>query len=399
MAVQTSKEIEATVRNIGGIEEATVPFSPGTTLFIGQNATNRTSLLAALNAALGGTQATLKTDADDGGVVLQMDDGKYTRWFERENGSVTTTGEPYTDEPELVNLYATLLEHNRVRRAVEMQGDIREVLLEPVDTDKIQSELRDHQRQRERLSNDIERAERKANDIGLLRNKMAETEEELSETENELAELVERIEEAEATEEEVEEAEKLRDRLDDLRTDLASVEDKIDHHTAELNTAKESIQRLEDEEFEVPPEEEIEGKKKRRTELKDEIESIENEIALIESVVETSRRVSNTETPLFERVEGETPVAELDPANVEVECPMCGSHVSRGEVEGHIEELTGLVTEKRQRRNELQSEHRETDGDISEMKSARREHRQHQRRPSGTSRASRGTTGKSHLSP
>lgn len=67
------------VENIGGIDSTTVKFTPGVTVLAGRNATNRTSFLQALIAALGSDRASLKGDADQGTVTLELDSETYTR--------------------------------------------------------------------------------------------------------------------------------------------------------------------------------------------------------------------------------------------------------------------------------------------------------------------------------
>lgn len=51
------------VRNIGGIDEASVTLPEGVSILTGRNATNRTSFLQALMAGLGSRQSSLKGDA------------------------------------------------------------------------------------------------------------------------------------------------------------------------------------------------------------------------------------------------------------------------------------------------------------------------------------------------
>ena len=60
--------VQLTVDNIGGIDHADVIFSPGVTILAGRNATNRTSLLQVLMAALGSERVSLKGDAEEGRV-------------------------------------------------------------------------------------------------------------------------------------------------------------------------------------------------------------------------------------------------------------------------------------------------------------------------------------------
>ena len=129
------------VRNIGGIDETSVEFSPGVTLFVGRNATNRTSLFQSVMATLGSENVSMKRDADDAEVELELGEETYTRELSRRAGGVTTDGTPYLDDPELADLFAFLLESNEARRAVVGDDELRKLIMRPVDTDEIQSRI------------------------------------------------------------------------------------------------------------------------------------------------------------------------------------------------------------------------------------------------------------------
>src|SRR6056297_1256031 len=110
------------VENVGGIDAAEVALSDGVSVLTGRNATNRTSLLRALGAALGGDTGALKADADRGSVTLSLAGSEYTRTFERDGDTVAVDGDPYTTETTLVDQYSSLLADNPARRAVA-RGD------------------------------------------------------------------------------------------------------------------------------------------------------------------------------------------------------------------------------------------------------------------------------------
>lgn len=71
---QGSREtIQISVENIVGIDQTDLAISPGVTALTGRNATNRTSLLQAVMAALGSDAVSFKGDADEGHVELTID--------------------------------------------------------------------------------------------------------------------------------------------------------------------------------------------------------------------------------------------------------------------------------------------------------------------------------------
>src|SRR6056297_1408031 len=74
---------EVHAENIGGIRDTTVEFLPGITILVGRNATNRTSFLQAVMAALGSENVAIKGDADEAFVELTLGDETYTREMNR----------------------------------------------------------------------------------------------------------------------------------------------------------------------------------------------------------------------------------------------------------------------------------------------------------------------------
>ena len=108
-----------TVENIGGIDTHRVTFESGCTVLKGRNATNRTSLLSGIADVLGGEQATLKSDADEGRIELVLGTETYTQTYTRQNGGLRSEGDQYTDQRDLVDLFVRLHEDNPIRRGVE----------------------------------------------------------------------------------------------------------------------------------------------------------------------------------------------------------------------------------------------------------------------------------------
>ena len=72
MAQISKSAVHVDVRNIGGIDEASVTLPDSVSILTGRNATNRTSFLQALMAGLGSRQSSLKGDAEEGEVTLEL---------------------------------------------------------------------------------------------------------------------------------------------------------------------------------------------------------------------------------------------------------------------------------------------------------------------------------------
>ena len=134
-------EIDVTVRNVGGIDEASIRLSPGVNALVGRNATNRTSFLQALMAVCGSDDVSLKSDAEEGFVEMEMGDSTYTRSLARTGTSVQFDGDPLLEDTTIADLFAFLLESNEARRAVAQGGPLRDMIMESVDTDEINAEI------------------------------------------------------------------------------------------------------------------------------------------------------------------------------------------------------------------------------------------------------------------
>ena len=238
------------VRNIGGIDEAEVTLPPGVSILTGRNATNRTSFLQALVAGLGSSRSSLKGDADEGEVTLEIGGETYTRTLKRRGESVAFGGDPYLVNPELADLFAFLLESNEARRAVARGDDLREITMRPIDTDSIDAEIETCKRERDELEAEIERLDELERGLPDLeterREKQAELEsarEELESVRNRLDDLDTGIEESRSRKDELEEAfQRVRDarsELEDLEFDLETERSTL----RELNTKRGELEK------------------------------------------------------------------------------------------------------------------------------------------------------------
>ena len=128
-----SEIAEFSAENIGGIDSTQVSIPPGVTVLTGKNATNRTSFLQSIMAAMGSDQATLKGDAEEGHVQLTLNGETYKRTLTRTGDSVSFDGDGYLNDPEVAELFAFLLETNEARRSVVRGDELREIIMCPVD--------------------------------------------------------------------------------------------------------------------------------------------------------------------------------------------------------------------------------------------------------------------------
>lgn len=101
-------------------------------------------------------------------VELTLDDDTYTRQLHRRSGSISTNGDPFLDDAELADLFAFLLESNEERRAVATSGDLREVIMRPVDVEEIQAKIDKWVQERKTLTQELEEIDNLKGDLPRL---------------------------------------------------------------------------------------------------------------------------------------------------------------------------------------------------------------------------------------
>ncbi|ADB59716.1 Kinetochore-Ndc80 complex, subunit Spc25 [Haloterrigena turkmenica DSM 5511] len=378
------------VDNIGGIDETEVTFHHGVTVLSGRNATNRTSLLQAIMAALGSEQASLKADADEGQAVLEFGDETYRRTLERRGGTIVTDGDPYLDDPELADLFAFLLETNEARQAVARGDDLRELIMRPVDTNAIKAEIEQYEQQKRELDERLSELDDLENRLPDLEAKRTRLTDEIESLQADLEEAREELEETnvdveQRREEESELEEKLAE-LRDTRSELETVRDRIE-------TERESIEALEDERDEVEArleslssgdetevsrlEAEIDTLQAEKAELSQEISQLQSTIQFNEQLLDEQESV----LPDVATEDDDGPVTDQLLADSEsVTCWTCGSSVPRDQIETTIEQLRSVRQERIEERSEISSELDERRETLSEINENKTEYRQTQRR-------------------
>lgn len=348
------------VENVGGIENTSVTFQKGLTLLEGRNATNRTSLLRAISGVLGGTDAALKSDADEGRVSLELDSETYTRTYERTETEIRENGEPYEKNEELIDLFSSLLEDNPARLAVERGDDLRDLIMRPVDTKAIERRIRTLQSEREEISEEIESVEQQSKRLPQLEEQRQTLERELESIDDEIEELRTEAAEFEADADMVEAADELVDQLDDRCKELSEAEDDFDLVEAELAALRDRPAELRSDREELPEYTQADLKR-----VQDELQTVraqkrdlENTIVDLSSIVEFNEDIlSDSGAKLPESAGKNTdPTAALAPKEEqEVTCWTCGNQAERGTIANQLENLRSVVTEKQTERAELEN--------------------------------------------
>ena len=389
---QAPGEATLSVRNIGGIDETSVTFTPGVTVLAGENATNRTSLLQAIMAALGSGDVSMKGDAESAAVELTIGPETYTREFTRRGSSVATDGEPYLEDPTLADLFAFLLESNEARRAVATGGELRDLILRPVDTDEIQAAIERHRDRRKELDEQLEDLDGLKDRLPSLEAERTRLEDEIDETTSELESVESALEAKDVTVEQTRaERAELEDRLGELRSKRSDLEDV----RYELETERESLESAEarkrelDAELEEqpsPPVDEIEDIEARVETLRNEKRRLEAEINEVQNVIGFNQGMLDGEDDaLLDALEvpDSTPTDDhgdeltdgLLPDGTTT-CWTCGSEVPRDQIEATVDRLRELSRSKLSEVNDIEERLEELTEEVRELERNERRRKQ-----------------------
>ncbi|OYR85451.1 chromosome segregation protein SMC [Halorubrum ezzemoulense] len=367
--------------NIGGIQDTTVTFSPGVTILVGRNATNRTSFLQAVMTALGSSKVSIKGDADEAAVELMLDDETYTRRLHRQQGSITADGTPYLDDAELADLFAFLLESNEARRAVAASDDLRELIMRPIDTDEIHAEIDRLVEERERLKSELNEIDDLKDNLPELESKRVKLQEQIDNKKTELAAKEEELKAADVdVEQQQAEKSELESELERLRSKWSALEDV----RYDLETERESLDALHQERRELETEaddlpetplgelDEVESELSR---LRQQKQRLEAEVSELQSVIGFNEELlEEAESSVFAGLAtgGEDEVTDQLLDDDKVTCWTCGSEVDRDQIGATVSRLCQLSQETMSEVNDLKTT-------ISDLTSKKRDLEQSQR--------------------
>lgn len=365
---QISHGVQLSVSDIGGIDETEVHFDPGVTILEGRNATNRTSLLQALMAALGSDRTSLKGDADEGHVEFILDDRTYTRTLERQNGTILSSGDPYLSDSELADLFAFLLESNEARQAVARGDDLRDLIMEPVDTEAIQREIRQLKQEKQQLDGDLDELDSLKSNLPQLEQKRNQLE---SDIESKRDELREKEAELDAVDADVDETRQEKAELENKLGELRDIRATLEDIRFDIETEEESLEALREERSEVEseldelaetPMGEIDRIEARTNQLRDQKQTLDSELNELQSTIQFNEEMldeteEKTATRWFDASDSGGSVTDQLVADEEtVACWTCGSEVQRDQISTTVDQLRGLREEKLDRSRSILEE-------------------------------------------
>lgn len=367
MSQSKSYEARIDIENIGGISNTSIAFSPGVTLLVGRNATNRTSFLQAVMAALGSERVAIRGDADEAEVTLTLNEDTHSRKLRRQGTAIVTEGEPLLENPTLSDLFAFLTESNEARRAVSTDTDLREVIMRPVDTADIEAEIERLVQERESIEAKLNSIDSIKSNVPELESKQAQLEAEIEETKADLEAKEAELETADADIEEArEEKSELESSLEDLRAKRSTLEDT----RYDLETERESIEALEQEREELREEEaelpdlpvgelqEVESKierlRDRKSQLEQEIDELHSVIGFNEEML-TDGAATAFDEPPSDADAGDDPTDQLLGADG-LTCWTCGSRVEEEQITTTLDHLRDRSQSKVDEVNDIESQ-------------------------------------------
>ena len=340
------------VRNVGGIEDASVTLDPGVMVVAGENASNKSSLLGSLGGVLGGPHPPLRGGRDAGSVTLDTGDKRYALDLRRRDGeTVVADATPYATDATLVNLFVALGEENPIRRAVVDDGDLHELLMRPVDTDEIDAEIARLRERRDDIDERVAALDDRIGDLPELEVRAQQLADERDEVAARLEQRRTALDEAEYREA----AEVTRRILDDLKTARAERErlrERRDTKRRAVESLRDDLEAVEERLAESAPEgvesvatrlETVEDELRR---LRDRKGRLDETINALSPIVELNRDFL-AETRLPETLDAADALDELQPETGTVTCWTCGRPVEQSEIEAQVEAVEAILREKR----------------------------------------------------
>jgi DNA repair exonuclease SbcCD ATPase subunit len=364
------RTLSVEVSNIGGIDYREVDIPPGVTVLQGENATNRSSFLQAIMAGLGSNRATLRGDAQEGSVTITSNGDSQTRTLTRTGETVSFGGEPLLDDTVQADLYSFLLADNEIRQTVEQDGNLYDVLMRPVDTDKIEARINSLQTEQQRVETQLDEAKAAADELPGLeedKNKLQNQRDELEEKIKSLNDEIDQLEKQSQEGDTQEEINELTEELNDKQRELNSVTERIQNLDTRLETAIERLESLD------APDRDEDAIKAEIQDLQDDRDTIQRQIEDYEELdhrltnaIEINQEILNTELdissvvqqmptdvelpdgPLAQKASPEDPTEQLVKGQ-HVMCQVCGSEVN-------ADKIREITSQYREFRNELQNE-------------------------------------------
>lgn len=381
------ESIYISVENIGGIDEATVNIPPGVTILEGRNATNRTSLLQAIIAAIGGDNVTLKGDADKGHVKLTVGDDTYIRALERTENGIVFTGNPHTDDPTTANLFAFLLESNPARQAVKQKQDLRELIMKPIKVDDIKTRINELKSRKKSIDQKLKNLDDLKGKLTSLESQRASLNEEIRKKKKRLTQKEDEIDKIDAdisqTRSEKEELESRLNDLRSLRSELENVRSEIDLQKNSIQSLRTERSRLQEELSELPetPKEDYRYIDNKINQLREQKRELEEDVSGLQDVIQFNEQMLSGEAEAVTSTLSNPDASDQTLTDQLVEdqatvCWTCGSEVQKDQLNETIEQLRAVQQDHLDSIEEVENKLRDLQNKKQQKESQRQQQKQ-----------------------
>jgi len=367
--VHEGQTVRFDVENVGGIDETSAEIPPGVTVLSGKNATNRTSFLQSIMAAMGSSNATLKGDADEGVVELHFGDQHFERSLrETADGGVQITGDGLVDDPDVADLFAFLLETNTARRAVARGEDLRQLIMRPVDIEDIRTEIQRLTEEKAKINDELATIESLKRELPDLEQQRSDLQSKIEQKRAELSELEERIDETDHTLEETrKDHDRLEEKLDELRekrSELAEIRETVDTKEERIERLTERRQELgrKRDDLDEQSTESSETLEERIDRLRREKRSLKTQTSDLQSVIQFNEEMLEDDESAVMNAINDAPdtvgdvTGQLLGRDDSVTCWTCGSSVASGEITAMLDDLRDIRQEKLEDITDIESE-------------------------------------------
>lgn len=392
--ISHAESLDIEVSNLGGIEHREAEIPPGITILSGSNATNRTSFLRALATSFGVDAATLQANKDDGYVSIDIDGTEYTRTFGATGSGVQPGGDRFDEGTPSERELAFLLSSHPIRRLI--RGDfsateLRDELMQPVDTAAIQRRISELEEKKQDLDSDLEQIEKIKTRRTDNQTKVEELNTKLDRLESEREDLKQQVEEAEESDPDITDTiTDLSNTLENKRSEKTTLETKITEYEKRIEYAEDDLENLSGETPDPTEiEKEMEELTEERRDLRDEINRLETQSqnianlkGTVESVILDQESISDIATnypidpqilasgPLGSAVSQDDPVTDALVDLDEKTCPVCGTQVSSDRLNDVRKQLNDIAEPIEE---QIESIRAELEGVDSEYTSLRKQ--------------------------
>jgi predicted nucleic acid-binding Zn-ribbon protein len=357
--------LSISVSNVGGIDSMSCSFKGPVGIVTGPNASNKTSLLRAVAFGLGYPNVPIRSGASEARVELTVGDETVVRTATRNGPGISVEGDALVDSEnsDLLETFACLVEFNDLRSAVRHDGDYASLLKAPMNLDELERERAEKISEKNELRADVdrlddveERLEERREELGEARERVADLDAELDSLRERQSDVVDDDGELEDLREEraslVSERDQYREQIEDLEAAIVDFDERVEDVEADLAEAREAV-----EEYDVA---ELREERKR---IERDLHDLVDRVEVLQSVVTANREMQDSD---YRGALGQDAGLMGDT----VTCWTCGQEADSDQMAATTEALTDIIKRDRERRQEYEPRLEDIDDRIAAAEDA-----------------------------